>query len=104
MAQRFACEPLKRMGGLVSLPPANGLGLLVPLPRQGSDSRLCGAESPACGGKHADEIGRFGFEVIGIARVSDPALPRAKGSPSAVPPSVNAPRVVIINHHQPTSN
>ena len=32
LAQWFLWEPLKRMGGLVSLPPANGLGLLVPLP------------------------------------------------------------------------
>src|SRR5271165_2890735 len=31
LAQGFAREPLERMGGLVSLPPANGLGLLVPL-------------------------------------------------------------------------
>ena len=35
LAQRFTRGPLKRMGGLVSLPPANGLGLLVPLsPRE----------------------------------------------------------------------
>ena len=32
LAQRVACEPLERMGCLVSLPPANGLGLLVTLP------------------------------------------------------------------------
>ena len=32
LAQWFLSEPLKRMGGSVSLPPANGLGLLVPLP------------------------------------------------------------------------
>jgi len=42
LAQWFLREPLKRMGGSVSLPPANGLGLLVTLPWQGTDSRLCG--------------------------------------------------------------
>ena len=31
LAQWFLSEPLKRMGGSVSLPPANGLGLLVTL-------------------------------------------------------------------------
>src|ERR1019366_7484232 len=102
LAQGFPREPLKRMGGLVSLPPANGLGLLVPLPWQGTDSRLCGALSPACGGKHADEITRIRLEVKGNTLVSDPALPRANGSLSAVPPLVNAPRVVIINHNQLT--
>jgi len=81
------------MGGLVSLPPANGLGLLVPLLKQGTDSRLCGAISPACGGKHADENIRPGMTVHGSALVSDPALPRANSSLSAVPPLVNAPRV-----------
>jgi hypothetical protein len=78
LAQWFAREPLKRMGGLVSLPPANGLGLLVPLPWQGTDSRLCGAKTPACGGKHADEISSIGIELKGNALVSDPALPRAQ--------------------------
>jgi hypothetical protein len=34
LAQWFLREPLKRMGGSVSLPPANGLGLLVPLLRR----------------------------------------------------------------------
>src|SRR5450631_2080065 len=91
LAQGFPREPLKRMGGLVSLPPANGLGLLVPLPTQGSDSRLCGAKSPACGGKHATKSTRLGLEVQGHVRNSDPALPRANGSLSAVPPLVNAP-------------
>ena len=92
------------MGGSVSLPPANGLGLLVPLPWQGTDSRLCGANSPACGGKHADESRTIGIEVKGNLQVSDPALPRAKGSLSAVPALVNAPRVIIINYYPPTPN
>ena len=90
LAQWFLWEPLKRMGGLVSLPPANGLGLLVPLPWQGSDSRLCGAKSPACGGKHADEITSIGI-VQRERPVSDPVLPRAKGSLSAAPRLVDAP-------------
>ena len=91
------------MGGSVSLPPANGLGLLVPLPLwPGSDSRLCGAYVPACGGKHADESIRLGMELKGKARVSDPALPRAKGSLSAVPHLVDAPRVRTINQNQLT--
>src|ERR1019366_6992339 len=97
LAQGFPREPLKRMGGLVSLPPANGLGLLVPLPWQGTDSRLCGANAPACGGQHADENSRPGRTVQGSARVSDPARPRANGSLSAVPPLVNAPRVQFIH-------
>ena len=104
LAQWFHSEPLKRMGGSVSLPPANGLGLLVPLPWQGTDSRLCGAYSPACGGKHADENTHKGIEIRGNVLVSDPALPRAKGSLSAVPPLVDAQRVVIINHFYPTPN
>jgi hypothetical protein len=78
LAQGFLCEPLKRMGGLVSLPPANGLGLLVPLPWQGTDSRLCGANAPACGGKHADEWSSIGIEIKGNVLVTDPALPRAE--------------------------
>jgi hypothetical protein len=78
LAQWFLCEPLKRMSGLVSLPPANGLGLLVPLPWQGTDSRLCGAKTPACGGKHADDIASIGIEIKGNVLVSHPALPRAE--------------------------
>ena len=102
LAQGFPREPLKRMGGLVSLPPANGLGLLVTLLAQGTDSRLCGDLSLACGGNHADESIQTGFMVQGNDWVCFPALPRVKGSPSAVPPVVNAPRVIIVNLPQLT--
>ena len=56
LAQRFASEPLKRMGGLGF--PASGQRTWPACnpASQGTDSRLCGAKTPACGGKHADEI------------------------------------------------
>jgi len=97
LAQRFAREPLKRMGGLVSLPSANGLGLLVTLPRQGTDSRLCGAKTPACGGKHADESTFTRTPVQGKPLVCAPVWPRAKGSLSATPRLADAPRISIIH-------
>jgi hypothetical protein len=66
---------------------------------QGTDSRLCGALTPACGGKHADEITGMGIDVRGSGLVSDPVLPRAKGSLSAAPSLVNAPSVGSINQN-----
>ena len=56
LAQWFAREPLKRMGVLGF--PASGQRTWPPCnpASQGTDSRLCGALTPACGGKHADEI------------------------------------------------
>jgi len=104
LAQWFLSEPLKRMGGSVSLPPANGLGLLVPLPKQGTDSRLCGAHTLACGGKHADEITATGIDLEGCARDSDPVRPRAKGSLSAAPALADAPGVGTSNQNKPTIN
>ena len=97
LAQRFAREPLKRMGGLVSLPSANGLGLLVTRPRPGTDSRLCGAKPLACGGKHADENTFTRTPVQGKPLVCAPVWPRAKGSLSATPRLADVPRAGIIN-------
>ena len=79
LAQWFLCEPLKRMGVLGF--PASGQRTWPPChpARQGTDSRLCGAKTPACGGKHADEISSIGTDIGGNAPVNDPALPRAKG-------------------------
>ena len=105
LAQRCACAPFKRMGGLVSLPSANGLGLLVTLPRQGTDSRLCGAKTPACGGKHADEIRFNRTPLQECLPVCEPVWPRAKDSLSATPRLADAPGVSIIHQtHQPITN
>lgn len=97
LAQWFAREPFQRMGVLGF--PASGQRTWPSCPpvTQGTDSRLCGAISPACGGKHADENTPTEIMVQGNARVSDPALPRAKGSRSAVPPLRNAPRALFIH-------
>jgi hypothetical protein len=96
LAQRCACAPLKRMGGLVSLPAANGLGLLVTRPWPGTDSRLCGAKPPACGGKHADENTRTDNSMQGSLPVWVPVWPRARGSLAATPRLADTPRGGII--------
>ena len=79
LAQWFLCEPLKRMGVLGF--PASGQRTWPPChpARQGTDSRLCGDLSLACGGNHADESIQTGFMVQGNDWVCFPALPRAKG-------------------------
>ncbi len=65
LAQRFANEPFQRMGVLGF--PASGQRTWPAChpAHQGTDSRLCGAKTPACGGKHVNELnrnqeGRFG--------------------------------------------
>jgi hypothetical protein len=79
LAQWFINEPSERMGVLGF--PASGQRTWPACnpSTQGTDSRLCGAKTPACGGKHADEITSTGIEMKGNALVNDPALPRAKG-------------------------
>ena len=56
LAQGFTFEPFQRMG--VPGFPASGLrtGPFCTPASQGTDSRLCGAYTPACGGKHVHEI------------------------------------------------
>jgi len=56
LAQGFTDEPFQRMGVLGF--PASGQRTWPPCnpASQGTDSRLCGASTPACGGKHVPEF------------------------------------------------
>jgi hypothetical protein len=56
LAQWFINEPFQRMGVLGF--PASGQRTwpFCPPGFKGTDSRLCGALSPACGGKHVHEL------------------------------------------------
>jgi len=103
LAQRFACEPLKRMGVLGF--PASGQRTWPACnpASQGTDSRLCGAKTPACGGKHADEITLRGIDLKGNALVSDPVLPRAKGSLSSAPRLADTSLLSIIHQNHLTN-
>ncbi len=56
LAQRFANEPFQRMG-VLGFPASGQRTWPACTPEtQGTDSRLCGAITPACGGKHVHEV------------------------------------------------
>jgi hypothetical protein len=102
LAQWFHCEPLQRMGVLGF--PASGQRTWPACnpASQGTDSRLCGAKTLACGGKHADEITLTCTPFQGNLLVCEPVLPRAKGSLSAAPRLADAPRAGTIKQNKPT--
>jgi len=86
---------------LVSLPPANGLGLLVPLsPREriadGAELDLLHAAGNTRTKSHDWEVRLK--DTFGTATRHCREL---KGSLSAVPPLLNAPSVRLSHHHQP---
>src|SRR5271154_2522171 len=108
LAQWFACEPLKRMGVLGF--PASGQRTRPACnpASQGTDSRMCGAQTLACGGKHVHELTLITITIQGNSLVCDPALPRAEwlaigstsrsrgSTPSHQPPKTNTLETTIL--------
>ncbi len=85
LAQWFAREPFQRMGVLGF--PASGqrTGPSCTPGFQGTDSRLCGAKSPACGGKHVHEFIVIAWGLKGRLWNFDRRRRELDGSRSASP-------------------
>ena len=104
LAQWFLWEPLKRMGGLVSLPPANGLGLLVTLPRR---ERI--ADCAELTLLHAAGNTRTTFHPSKLILKETPwpvtrLCRELKGSLSAAPALADAPRAGMVSQNNLTRN
>ena len=92
LAQWSSAGPFKRMGVLGF--PASGQRTWPSCPPliKGTDSRLCGALTPACGGKHVFESVNQAVNCQGEnVRTSDRRRREPEGSLSASPPSNSKP-------------
>jgi hypothetical protein len=102
LAQWFAREPLKRMGGLVSLPPANGLGLLVTLPLR---ERIADCAEPKllhAAGNTRTTLQPSEFMFKGTLWSVTRRCRELNGSLSAAPALADAPRAGIVSQNNLT--
>ena len=85
LPEGFLDEPCQRMGCLVSLPPADGLGLFVPLVSRERIADCAETQTPACGGKHVFEFIVTGWGLKRRLRIFNRRRRELKGSSSASP-------------------